>query len=184
MENWLPLSGYGDAYSVSSLGRVMRIKPRNIPWRNTGPERSRAKPFAPNFIKAFIHRTGYPQVRIGPTGQQMTVMVHRLIALTFVSNPRGHSFVNHIDGNKRNNCADNLEWVTRVENARHSIAIGLQTIHLGQLSPNAKLTEEAIVAIRRDTRLQRLIAADYNVDQTTISQIKLRKIWSHVPDHP
>ena len=51
--------------------------------------------------------------------------VHRLIALTHVPNPLGKPFVNHIDGDKRNNHASNLEWVTGTENNLHAVSIGV-----------------------------------------------------------
>jgi len=40
------------------------------------------------------------------------MLVHRLVALTFVPNPNNFLFVNHIDGDTTNNHADNLEWVS------------------------------------------------------------------------
>ncbi len=46
--------------------------------------------------------------------------IHRLVANTFVENPEGKTEVNHKDGNRENNCADNLEWVTRAENMKHA----------------------------------------------------------------
>ena len=51
---------------------------------------------------------------------------HRIIATLFCERTPGKDYVNHIDGNKQNNRADNLEWVTRSENALHSIRMGLQ----------------------------------------------------------
>jgi hypothetical protein len=51
--------------------------------------------------------------------------LHRIIAYLFVPNLENKPFVNHIDGNKENNCADNLEWVTKSENTKHAHAAGL-----------------------------------------------------------
>lgn len=46
-------------------------------------------------------------------------VVHRLVAQCFVPNPNNLPTVNHIDGNKHNNHADNLEWMTQRQNVRH-----------------------------------------------------------------
>lgn len=174
-EIWLPVLGYGDAYSVSSLGRVMRTSPRNIYRRPTG---SRAKPFTPTPVKAFKTRGGYMQVRIGPSGAQESARVHRLVACAFLPNPLNLHDVNHIDGDKTNNTVSNLEWVSRRDNVLHAMRLGMLKHPRGELAFSAKLSEKDVLAIRCDTRIQRLIAADYGVDQTLVSMIKLRKIWT------
>ncbi len=70
-------------------------------------------------------RSPYYTVSAKVDGRRKAVSVHRLVATYFVPNPEGKPYVNHIDGNKRNNKASNLEWVTQSENLKHAIRIGL-----------------------------------------------------------
>jgi hypothetical protein len=51
-------------------------------------------------------------------------MLHRLIAEAFIENPNNYPFVNHIDGNKKNNNLNNLEWCTQSQNCLHSVKMG------------------------------------------------------------
>lgn len=179
-EIWLPVMGYGDAYSVSNLGRVMRTA-RRRPWREAPAHRpSRAVPFEPSECRSYITRSGYPQVRIGPAGAQKTVSVHRLVAAAFVPNPRGVRCVNHIDGDKTNNRPENLEWVTHRENTVHAVKAGLCVVPKGEAHANSKLSEADVRAIRADGRVARIVAADYGVDLSLIYLVRHRKIWKHV----
>lgn len=57
---------------------------------------------------------------IDDTGHGRTMAVSRLVALTFIPNPENKPEVNHIDGNKNNNCVSNLEWVYGWENVQHA----------------------------------------------------------------
>lgn len=70
-----------------------------------------------------MDRCGYHHIIVNGRN----VNVHRIIATLFCERPPGCDYVNHIDGNKQNNRSDNLEWVTRSENTKHSYRIGLQT---------------------------------------------------------
>ena len=65
---------------------------------------------------------GYARVRI----KGKRYKIHRLVAETFIPNPEDKREVNHKDGNKLNNRADNLEWATRSENQKQAYKIGLQ----------------------------------------------------------
>lgn len=72
-------------------------------------------------------KEGYPHVSLRHNCVQSQALVHRLIALSFLSNPNNCTEVNHIDGNKQNNSASNLEWVTASMNMGHSVRTGLWT---------------------------------------------------------
>lgn len=72
-------------------------------------------------------RYGYLYVSIKCGGKFHMKAIHRLVAEAFVQNRYHKREVNHIDGNKKNNNADNLEWCTRSENvihARHELGVG------------------------------------------------------------
>jgi hypothetical protein len=57
-----------------------------------------------------------------------TYKVHQLVARAFIQRDEGLDVVNHIDGNKLNNCVKNLEWTNRSGNVRHAINVGLQQL--------------------------------------------------------
>jgi hypothetical protein len=74
----------------------------------------------------FIIKNGYPTVYMRVINEldkkliQSTVNVHRLVAETFIPNPNNYPEVNHIDGNKKNNHVENLEWCTHMYNLNHA----------------------------------------------------------------
>ena len=70
--------------------------------------------------KTSLHRQGYFMVGLYKDGQEKKWLVHRLVALTFIDNINGYKYVNHKDGNKKNNHISNLEWVTSSENQKHA----------------------------------------------------------------
>lgn len=73
---------------------------------------------------------------------------------------------------------DHLFLGTRTDNMEDKVAKGRQL--KGEQAPQAKLTEEQVFAIRRDTRTQRVIAADYGIVQSHVSLIKSGKHWRHL----
>jgi len=82
----------------------------------------------PRLLKPDLSNAGYLRVRLLPTrkGKLQAFSVHRLVAETWVANPEGKPEVNHIDGNKLNNSAENLEWSTKSENSLHAYSLGLR----------------------------------------------------------
>ena len=67
----------------------------------------------------------YITVSFRNNDERKTYQLHRIIAQLFVINNENKPFVNHIDGNKENNCAENLVWVTKSENTNHAHENGL-----------------------------------------------------------
>ena len=112
-EEWRDIAGYGGKYQVSSYGNVRK--------RN----KDRRAPFA-HFLKPSANNNaGYLKVCLYHNGISKNCAIHRLVAEAFVENPTRKPCVNHKDGNKKNNLATNLEWVTYSENSRHAVATGL-----------------------------------------------------------
>ena len=100
------------------------------------------------------------------------VGVHRLVAKAFVPNPHDLPHVNHIDGNKRNNKATNLEWVTPVENFCHARNTGLF---------KGKLRDEDVRHIRqlkKEGVSHKGVAKLFGIDQSHVSLIASGKRYS------
>lgn len=158
-EIWRDICGYEGLYQVSNCGRVKR-------FHKTTP---------PRILKPGLNTWGYLKVSLSRNNENETQNIHRLVAQAFIPNPDGKPQVNHKDGDKTNNCVDNLEWCTHEENNRHAIATGLRSV--GENVACAKLTNEQARFIREnpDKLLQRQLAELFGVDQTLISQIQLGK---------
>ena len=74
-----------------------------------------------NRLLSGFNRNGYRQVTLKrENGKNQPMLVHRLVALTFISNPENKLIVDHIDGEKRNNHVDNLRSATPKENANNN----------------------------------------------------------------
>lgn len=89
-----------------------------------------------------LNHGGYPRVTLWYGKRKQTISVHRLVASAWIPNPDNLPEVNHIDGNRTNNRADNLEWVSRSANQTHAY----RNIKDNQLKPLndtiKRLTEE------------------------------------------
>ena len=117
-EEWKDIEGYEGKYQVSNLGRVRSLG-RDI------VRRTRYGTMAPYHISGRVlkplHSQGdYCYVHLfDKDGASTNHKVHRLVAKAFVPNPDNLNEVNHIDEDKDNNRADNLEWCKHVDNCNH-----------------------------------------------------------------
>lgn len=100
-------------YSINEEGKVYNNKTKKL-------------------LKGSIGNTGYISVRLTIQGKKKGFMVHRLVAQTFIPNPKHLPIVNHIDGNKINNRVENLEWVTQSQNRRHAIENNISQLAWGE----------------------------------------------------
>ncbi len=75
-----------------------------------------------NTLLNYSVKNGYYSLElVSDEGKNKFILVHRLVASTFIENPDNHNVVNHKDENKLNNNVENLEWCTKKQNSVHSL---------------------------------------------------------------
>lgn len=176
-EEWKWVKEYADTYEVSNLGRV----------RSHFTSRGTRRP-TPRVLKPWFINSGYPVIGLQHAGKTQRALIHRLVAQAFVDNPQNKPCVNHIDSNRANPQAHNLEWVTRSENQKHAVKYGSLRVPglKGEACASSVLTESQVREIRStyvygsSHANQRVLAQRYGVDQDTINNIVRRKTWTHI----
>jgi hypothetical protein len=168
-EIWKPVPSarFARLYQVSSLGRVRR---------SHGGQGS----IAGRVLTPKIGRKGYCHVDLSRDDMKVRVFIHQLVSKTFLpTRPSTRHYPNHIDGNKRNNAASNLEWLTVGDNNRHARSLGLVPSTAGELNGRAVLTAGDVTYIRelKGKVGARTIADLFGVCRSTIQWIHQGKHW-------
>lgn len=145
MEQWKLIEDR-PKYEVSDQGYVKNVRTGKI-------------------LKKRLDRDGYPNVYLYKSdGTGSNKKVHRLVAEAFLESDPERDQVNHKNGIKDDNRADNLEWCTGSENIQHAYANGL-------LTANPKPGYEARTKIREKERLEILHLREINVPVKEIARM-------------
>ena len=123
-EIWKPIPGYEGLYEASTSGRI-----RSAEGKTTSSARFQKRVWKQRILKPKIATNAYgrtdERVSLWKDGEEKTLLVSRLIAMTFYPMPYDKLTVNHINGNPMDNRIENLEWVTLKENIQHGYNTGL-----------------------------------------------------------
>lgn len=103
---FVEIQGYAGRYAINNKGDVF-----SIPYGK--------------LLAGDINRVGYKRIVLCDGKTKKRYFIHRLVADVFIPNPDNKPQINHIDGNKLNNRANNLEWVSGSENLIHAWGAGL-----------------------------------------------------------
>jgi len=157
-EEWREHPEYPD-YLISNKGRI-KSKLRN------------------KLIDQRVHE-GYYDCRIkDKDGRKRSPRVHRLVAELFVANPEGKPVVNHIDGNKLNNSADNLEWVSYSENIQHAKKTGLSGTRKGTLTEEE--VREICSLLQAGLSYSEIMKLNPRFTRSRVEKIRQRKRWTRI----
>jgi hypothetical protein len=135
--------------------------------------------------KPDVDPRGYSRVTICQNAINKRFRVHRIVAELYVDNPHKKEFVNHKDGNPRNNHYSNLEWVTPQENSLHATRVLKKNIGLDNIK--SKLTPENVQYIREHcipgdkTWGYRPLGRMFDVNKKTIKEVFKNLTWIHIP---
>ncbi len=122
MTKWRTIEKYS-RYEVSDSGEVRNVVSGKV-----------LKP---------CYSTGYAHVTLCDENGRHQTSIHKLVAEAFIDNPNNDTEINHLDGDKRNNRVDNLEWCDRSHNMRHAYAIGLQRVIPEQIECSLKRAQRS-----------------------------------------
>ena len=149
-EIWKPVVGWEDCYMVSSMGRVKSLD-RWVNSKSGSLRFSKGKILSHN-----IDKDGYHSVTLCVDNKVKKMRVHRLVAETFLPNPKNYPIINHRDENPSNNILDNLEWCDISYNTAYSCG-----------KPVLQLTKEGKIIKLWNTAID--AQNDLNIDHSQIS---------------
>jgi len=148
-------------YQVSSFGRIRSYK-YNLP----------------RILKSRINKKGkgYKYINLSMCGKYKSFTIHRIVAFHFLG--KSNLTVNHKNGNKLNNCIENLEWVSREKNREHAKNNNL--LAKGENNGRSKLTERDVKLLRykhKKGKGVRTLSREFKVSRDVVSKIINNTNW-------
>lgn len=184
MEIWKPVIGHEDKYEVSNLGNVRSIDRtvEQVSCQGTPcTRRLKGKQLKPKTTQFGYYSVNLYTVSSG----RSDTFIHRIVAEAFIPNPEGKTQVNHINGIKKDNRIENLEWVTPSENVQHSYSIGIHKVSTGENHGLTKISEEDVRFIRENFKKRDPIygatglGKRFGVCPQTVLNIVNQKTWQY-----
>lgn len=152
MEEWREIPGTNGEYLASSKGRIKTAKSGRI-------------------LSPCVDNHGYLRVALFKADRNRRFKVHRLVASAFHGAAESSMEVNHIDGNKKNNRPENLEWVTPKENVSHAIRTGLRRNHEKFCIEHRKPVEAINIATGERTYFESIVSAKAAIRSCHIQEV-------------
>lgn len=157
------ISSYGRIFSVNYLGVLDRVAELKY---------------------QISKKSGYCKIPLVINGRNRTLLVHRLVAISFIENPENKYAVNHINGVKTDNYIWNLEWVTSQENTIHAYNTGLIQVRCGEQIGDSKFNTSQIKHVckllQTTYKSYEEIANITGVTSTMVRNIKNGRSWKHI----
>lgn len=174
-EIWRPLVDLEKYYEVSTFGNVRSLD-RYVKQKN-----GRRTFYPAKIKKQHEDKDGYLYTNITGDNIKTKVAVHRLVACTFIPNLKKLPQINHINGDKKDNRVENLEWCTPRENALHAYKTGLAS-NKGENNANSKLNWEKVNIIREmyatGNFLYKELGEQFGISGEQVSNIVREKSWT------
>lgn len=168
---------FADGYEASENGQIRSIK-RVITRSNGRPHLIRER-----ILRPAKDKSGYLRVGLMISNKLKTYKVHRIIADCFCKKVDGFNEVNHIDGNKANNCKENLEWSNRSLNVYHAYSIGLSKPKRGSENSSSKIDEMkalTIMTLLDSGHGPAKISKLYKISLNICKDISRKRTWKHL----
>lgn len=172
------IPGFEGLYAATEDGRIWSY-PKTAMGGKTGKV---MRKIPAKFLKPYVMKHGYHQLSLYKDGCTFKYLVHQLIAYTFLPTIPGKKYqINHKNLNKSDNCVENLEWVSPIENVRHANRNGVH--NRGERHGISKLSEKQVREIRKlrkEGLMYKEIAPLFGVQKATIGEICRGELWSHI----